>query len=525
MKPPSRAHGQVRPPGVALEERVDDRVRARHSATSPTVSTTSTPQLGEQRRRDVRARREASRSGVPRRRRRATDRACRRPARDNPTRRAASLSRRTRRARRAAGTRRTARARSGGCASASAISSGTSSTLRTLRFVERLGKRRRSNRSARAARCRASTRRTRARPPAERFGRSSRRGRRAGCRRPATSRRPRRRAASTRAEPSRAVIAAALRSGAEAVDDGQRAARLPPRTKTCASALRFYERDRRWSAAVLLQAARRSGLACERLRQRPRRIETRQTRNTRFDRGAANLVVVGDFARPFGVVDDQIDCARRDQVEHVRRAVGDLVDRARSRCRRFAAPRACRASRPACARARRSARSTGTDSSFSSSAIETRMRPPLPGRRMPAAEKPFAQRAGERLVDSEHLAGRLHLRSEHRLDAAHLRKREHRHFDDDVRHVRTQPDAVLHVAQLLAERDARRGGDQIDAGRLLNDRNGAARARIRFDDVELAVVDDELDVDQARECRSSRAIACVTSTMRRSIAASIVCVG
>ena len=30
-----------------------------------------------------------------------------------------------------------------------------------------------------------------------------------------------------------------------------------------------------------------------------------------------------------------------------------------------------------------------------------------------------------------------------------------------------QPGAVRHVAQLLAERDARRGGDEVDAGGLL----------------------------------------------------------
>ena len=58
--------------------------------------------------------------------------------------------------------------------------------------------------------------------------------------------------------------------------------------------------------------------------------------------------------------------------------------------------------------------------------------------------------------------------------------------------------------KLLAERDAGRGRDQVDSGRLRDDRDGAAGARIRLEDVELAVVDDELDVDQSANAELAR---------------------
>ncbi len=67
--------------------------------------------------------------------------------------------------------------------------------------------------------------------------------------------------------------------------------------------------DRHCRAAILLQTPRRPRRACECLREGPGRIQTGQTRNTRFDRGAANLVVIGDFPRPLGIVDDQVDTA------------------------------------------------------------------------------------------------------------------------------------------------------------------------------------------------------------------------
>src|SRR5665213_1101728 len=109
--------------------------------------------------------------------------------------------------------------------------------------------------------------------------------------------------------------------------------------------------------------------------------------------------------------------------------------------------------------------------------------------------------AGVGRIDPEHFAGRFHLGAEHRLDAAHLREREHRDFDHDVVGLRPQPDAPAHVAQLLAERDPRRRGDEVDPGRLRDDRYGPARARVRFDDQQLVgpFRDDELDVDETAD--------------------------
>ncbi len=73
-------------------------------------------------------------------------------------------------------------------------------------------------------------------------------------------------------------------------------------------------------------------------------------------------------------------------------------------------------------------------------------------------DEPLAQRAGKRLVDAEHLAGRFHLRAEDRLDAAHLAERKHRDFDDDEGRVGLQPRPVRQVAQTFAERHTGRRG-------------------------------------------------------------------
>ena len=126
------------------------------------------------------------------------------------------------------------------------------------------------------------------------------------------------------------------------------------------------------------------------------------------------------------------------------------------------------------------------------------------GKAQPGAEEALEQRTGIGLVDAEHLAGRLHLGSENRFDAAHLGEREHRHFDHRVGRARAQARSPRHVAQLFAQRDARRRGDEVDAGRFRDDRHGAAGARVRFENVERAVVDDELDVDQPANAQLAR---------------------
>ena len=142
------------------------------------------------------------------------------------------------------------------------------------------------------------------------------------------------------------------------------------------------------------------------------------------------------------------------------------------------------------------ARATDNAAAFSSSAIDNRMRPPGGGGARPLPMSPRSNASAYVAPDPEHFAGRFHFRPEHRLDAAQLREREHRHFRPRRNRARTKPGPRPHIAQRLAERDARRGRDERHAGELRDDRHGAARARIGLDDVQLALVDNVLDVDQ-----------------------------
>ncbi len=187
---------------------------------------------------------------------------------------------------------------------------------------------------ARAARRRASARRTRARPRAERSGRPSR-SRPASamptfCQLSPTTTPSGVHASGT----SRAVIAPAR--APKAIRRRRACCRCRQARRRAASSrgLRDFDRQPR---ALRYSCRLRGGpgLACERLRQRPRRIQTGQTRNARFDRRAANLVVVGEFARPFASLMTRSTLRERDQIEHVRRPVGDLVDPLGRDARRF----------------------------------------------------------------------------------------------------------------------------------------------------------------------------------------------
>src|SRR5271156_779719 len=86
----------------------------------------------------------------------------------------------------------------------------------------------------------------------------------------------------------------------------------------------LYRRSR-YRSPIFLQGTRRAGGGGQRLSERARRIEARQARHAALDGRAPDSVPVIEFARTRGV-DDQIDRARRDGIEDVRRALGNLVD-------------------------------------------------------------------------------------------------------------------------------------------------------------------------------------------------------
>ena len=196
------------------------------------------------------------------------------------------------------------------------------------------------------------------------------------------------------------------------------------------------------------------------------------------------LVVVGDFARAFRVVDDQVDGARAIRSRTVGRTVGDFVDRLGRDARLFERGVRSAPSQPAygpaphrpqdrdrlvlllvgdgnrnCARGGRSRRAD------------------------PAADKPLRS-APPKLVDSR--APRRSISS--RAPGPFRRRASSQTRRPGLSRPRTASDrrsqAVRHVAQFFAQCDPRRGGDEVDPCRFRDDRDRPARARIGFDDVE-----------------------------------------
>src|SRR5262249_48569361 len=103
-----------------------------------------------------------------------------------------------------------------------------------------------------------------------------------------------------------------------------------------------------------------------------------------------------------------------------------------------------------------------------------------------AADLAFCESDLERPVDSHHLAGRLHLRSEHGVDAGEAREGEDRFFHRPVlRRGRFQ----IEVLEFLASHDA---GGNLGDGKTDDLRNEGHRtrcARVHFQNINLAVLD------------------------------------
>ena len=112
-------------------------------------------------------------------------------------------------------------------------------------------------------------------------------------------------------------------------------------------------------------------------------------------------------------------------------------------------------------------------------------------------DEPLEERLFERLADAEHFARRLHFGAELRVDVVELFEAEDGHLDGDVGRIGIEPRAVAEVAQAGAHHDL---GGELHHGnaRHLGDiRDGARRTGVDLDDVELVLVDEVLDVDEA----------------------------
>ena len=119
-------------------------------------------------------------------------------------------------------------------------------------------------------------------------------------------------------------------------------------------------------------------------------------------------------------------------------------------------------------------------------------------------DQPLEQRLAHVLADAEHLAGRFHLRAEIAVRVGELLKREHGHLDGEVRRRAVQPRAVAERFELLPDHHAAGQIDHRHAGDLADVRDRARRARVDLDDVQLAVVDQVLDVHQPLRAQRQR---------------------
>ena len=101
------------------------------------------------------------------------------------------------------------------------------------------------------------------------------------------------------------------------------------------------------------------------------------------------------------------------------------------------------------------------------------------------------------LADAEHFARRLHLGAELRVDVVELFKAEHGDLDGNVRRIGIEAGAVTEILELLPHHDL--GGKLYhgNARHLGDIRDGARRTGVDLDDVELVLVDEVLDVDEA----------------------------
>ncbi len=158
--------------------------------------------------------------------------------------------------------------------------------------------------------------------------------------------------------------------------------------------------------------------------------QRRQAGDPVHDRGAADLPAVG--ARPDARrrVDHEVDVPALDPVEHVRRALAELVQplhrhaHARDRLRRAARGDDPKADVVQDLRDRERPRLVGVGDGDERRAAE-RQRHARGGLRL-------GERGREVARDPHHLAGRAHLRAEHRVGALEAVERQHRLLHRDV---------------------------------------------------------------------------------------------
>ena len=221
----------------------------------------------------------------------------------------------------------------------------------------------------------------------------------------------------------------------------------------------------------------------------------------RGDRGAADLPAVGARARAGRRVDHEVDVAALDPVDDVRRALADLLELAGRDP--HALDRLARAPRGDDAEAEVVQRLGDRDRARLVAVGHGDERRPAVGQRRAGRGLRLGERRREVARDAHHLAGRAHLRAEHRVGALEAVEGQHRLLDADVAGGH-RVGGQREVRDALAEHDAAGHLRQRHADRLGHERHGARRARVGLDDVQAPVVHRVLDVQQPDDAEPER---------------------
>mmetsp|Transcript_32049 Transcript_32049/g.83890 ORF Transcript_32049/g.83890 Transcript_32049/m.83890 type:complete len:384 (+) Transcript_32049:741-1892(+) len=239
--------------------------------------------------------------------------------------------------------------------------------------------------------------------------------------------------------------------------------------------------------------------AVERLDDENRQLDVGEQADGEVDRLAADEVAVGDGALArlrIAHVDDQVDVAGRQHGVHVGRLVGGRLVQQLARDLVLRGEEVVRALR------------AEDLEPHGHELPDRRQHLELGVERADAQEdvalgRPEARRAhrGEDglvlvLAEGGHLAGRRHLDAKHGVRADEAREREHRRLDADVVDVEQRD---LRGHDVRACHDARGDLDEVDLERLGDEGEGARRAHVGLDHLDLVVLGEELQVERPRD--------------------------
>ena len=121
----------------------------------------------------------------------------------------------------------------------------------------------------------------------------------------------------------------------------------------------------------------------------------------------------------------------------------------------------------------------------------------------------FVKSLIEGLCNTKALTGGFHFRSELDFNKSQLGEREYRCFNGYIAFVRHESERKPCILQGFTKSDSCCIFNHVDAGNLAHEWNRTAGSRIDFNDIDLAIDYDELDIDEALDVHGSCNSSCV----------------